>query len=63
MESEIVITGVSGRFPESDNIAEFSENLFNKVDLLTEDDRRWEPGKTLPILLKLLIIKIYISLL
>ncbi|GBN00571.1 Fatty acid synthase [Araneus ventricosus] len=44
MESEIVISGMSGRFPESDNIAEFSQNLFNKVDLLTEDNRRWEPG-------------------
>lgn len=45
MESEIVISGISGRFPESDSIAEFAENLFNKVDLLTEDNRRWEPGK------------------
>lgn len=44
MESEIVITGVSGRFPESDSVAEFAENLFNKVDLCTEDNRRWEPG-------------------
>ncbi|GBN02031.1 Fatty acid synthase [Araneus ventricosus] len=44
MASEIVISGISGRFPESDNIAEFSQNLFNKVDLLTEDNRRWEPG-------------------
>lgn len=45
MESEIVITGVSGRFPESDSVAEFGHNLYNKVDLLTENDRRWEPGK------------------
>ncbi|XP_071034019.1 fatty acid synthase [Parasteatoda tepidariorum] len=44
MDSEVVITGISGRFPESDSIAEFSDNLFNKVDLLTEDNRRWEPG-------------------
>ncbi|CAL1290486.1 unnamed protein product [Larinioides sclopetarius] len=44
MASEIVISGISGRFPESDSIAEFSQNLFNKVDLMTEDNRRWEPG-------------------
>ncbi|XP_035227546.1 LOW QUALITY PROTEIN: fatty acid synthase-like [Stegodyphus dumicola] len=44
MESEIVITGVSGRFPESDSVREFSDNLYNKVDLVTEDNRRWEPG-------------------
>ncbi|XP_054723843.1 fatty acid synthase-like [Uloborus diversus] len=44
MPEEIVITGMSGRFPESDNVAEFAENLFNKVDLVTEDNRRWEPG-------------------
>lgn len=44
METEIVITGMSGRFPESDSVGEFAENLFNKVDLITEDDRRWEPG-------------------
>ncbi|GBN76779.1 Fatty acid synthase [Araneus ventricosus] len=44
MAREIVISGISGQFPESDNIAEFSQNLFNKVDLLTEDHRRWEPG-------------------
>ncbi|GBL99479.1 Fatty acid synthase [Araneus ventricosus] len=44
MASEIVISGISGRFPESDNIAEFSQNLFNKVDLMTQDNRRWEAG-------------------
>ncbi|CAL1296657.1 unnamed protein product [Larinioides sclopetarius] len=44
MGTELVISGISGRFPECDNIAEFSQKLFNKVDLLTEDSRRWEPG-------------------
>lgn len=41
---EIVISGISGRFPESDSIAEFKDNLFSKKDLVTEDDRRWQPG-------------------
>lgn len=39
-----MISGVSGRFPESENIAEFSSNLYNKVDLVTQNNRRWEPG-------------------
>jgi len=42
---EVVISGLSGRFPESDNIAEFREHLINGEDMITEDDKRWEPGK------------------
>jgi len=33
-EDEIVISGISGRFPNSHNIAELSHNLFNKIDML-----------------------------
>ena len=43
--NEIVISGISGRFPESNTIDEFAENLFNNVDMITEDDRRWPTGK------------------
>lgn len=43
--AEVVISGLSGRFPESDNIAEFREHLINGDDMITEDDRRWEPGQ------------------
>lgn len=28
---EIVISGISGKFPKSKNLAEFSNNLYNKV--------------------------------
>lgn len=42
---DVVISGVSGRFPESNSIAEFGENLFNGVDMVTDDDRRWPTGK------------------
>jgi len=42
---EVVISGLSGRLPESDNIAEFREHLINGDDMVTEDDRRWEPGE------------------
>lgn len=42
---DIVISGISGRFPESDNIDELNDNLFNHVDMVTEDDRRYPIGK------------------
>lgn len=42
---EIVISGLAGRFPESDDLKHFKENLLNKKDLITEDDRRWNLGK------------------
>jgi hypothetical protein len=31
---EIVISGIAGRFPKSANVAEFSDNLYNKVVIL-----------------------------
>ncbi|RWR99261.1 fatty acid synthase-like protein, partial [Dinothrombium tinctorium] len=40
-DDEIVISGISGRFPESDNLEEFWENLINGRELYTADDRRW----------------------
>jgi len=43
--AEVVISGLSGRLPESDNIAEFRKHLINGDDMITEDDRRWEPGQ------------------
>ncbi|XP_046415450.1 fatty acid synthase-like isoform X1 [Neodiprion fabricii] len=45
MENEqgdaVVISGIAGRFPKSNNLTQFRENLMNKVDLITDDDRRW----------------------
>lgn len=41
---DIVLTGLSGRLPESDTIEEFAQQLFDGVDLVTADDRRWMPG-------------------
>ncbi|XP_050463287.1 fatty acid synthase-like isoform X2 [Cataglyphis hispanica] len=43
-EGDIVITGISGRLPESSNIEEFKENLMKGIDMVTEDDRRWPAG-------------------
>lgn len=41
---EIVISGIAGRFPNSDNMNELRENLFNRVELLKADHGRWEMG-------------------
>ena len=41
---EVVITGLSGRFPESRNIMELKDNLMKKVDLITENYSRWRLG-------------------
>ncbi|NXG73396.1 FAS synthase, partial [Baryphthengus martii] len=41
---DVVVAGISGRLPESENLEEFWENLINGVDMVTEDDRRWKPG-------------------
>lgn len=41
---EIAITGFSGRLPESSNIEEFKKNLFEGVDMVNDDPRRWEKG-------------------
>uniref|UniRef100_A0A8C7EDZ7 Fatty acid synthase n=1 Tax=Nothoprocta perdicaria TaxID=30464 RepID=A0A8C7EDZ7_NOTPE len=41
---DVVIAGIAGKLPESENLHEFWENLLNGVDMVTEDDRRWKPG-------------------
>jgi len=41
---EIVISGIAGRFPNSDNMNQLRENLFNKVDLVRADHGRWNIG-------------------
>ncbi|XP_067207291.1 fatty acid synthase-like [Linepithema humile] len=38
---EIVISGIAGRFPGSDNIKQLQENLFNKINLLKANHSRW----------------------
>ena len=45
MDEDIVISGMSGRFPESDSTDEFAQNLYNGVDMLTSDTRRWPTGE------------------
>lgn len=45
MDEDIVITGISGRYPECSNIDEFWEKLLAGVELMTSDDRRWPVGE------------------
>lgn len=44
LQGDIVISGFSGRFPESDNVDELKKNLFEGVDMITDDERRWPAG-------------------
>ncbi|RWS04235.1 fatty acid synthase-like protein, partial [Dinothrombium tinctorium] len=39
--NDIVVSGISGRFPEADDIEQFWLKLVNGVELYTADDRRW----------------------
>lgn len=41
-DDEICITGISGRFPSSANMHEFADNLYNKVDMVNDDEIRWK---------------------
>ncbi|XP_049271383.1 fatty acid synthase [Rhipicephalus sanguineus] len=43
-DDDIVITGVSARFPQADNLVEFKEKLYGNVDLVTDDEARWPRG-------------------
>ncbi|XP_066589497.1 fatty acid synthase [Prorops nasuta] len=44
IDDDIVITGISGRFPESNTMEEFKQALFEGIDLVTDDERRWPNG-------------------
>ncbi|XP_011142771.1 fatty acid synthase [Harpegnathos saltator] len=44
LDSDIVITGISGRLPESEDIEAFKQNLMEGVDMITDDNRRWPGG-------------------
>ncbi|XP_076649208.1 fatty acid synthase-like [Halictus rubicundus] len=44
LQDDIVISGFSGRFPESENVDELKKNLFEGVDMITNDERRWPAG-------------------
>lgn len=41
MTKEIVISGIAGRFPASNNVREYRDNLLNKVNMIGGDSERW----------------------
>ena len=41
----VVITGIGGRFPESNNIDEFWKNLLSGITLCSDDETRWPKGE------------------
>ena len=42
---DVVISGISGRYPESLNMREFWEKLLSGRELSSIDDRRWPVGE------------------
>lgn len=42
VSDEIVISGISGRFPNTNNMKELAYNLYNKVDMVDDDESRWK---------------------
>ena len=47
VKEDIVISGISGRFPESDTVEEFEYNLYHNIDMVVEDERRWPFGNSI----------------
>ncbi|KAK8766018.1 hypothetical protein V5799_007199 [Amblyomma americanum] len=43
-EEDIVISGLSARFPQADSFAEFKEKLYAGADFVTDDETRWPRG-------------------
>ena len=43
---DIVISGIGGRFPMSDSTDEFAKNLYENINMVTEDldGERWPKG-------------------
>lgn len=39
---DVVISGISGRFPNADNMHELAFNLYNKVDMVDDQETRWK---------------------
>lgn len=38
----IVVSGISGRFPSSNNMRDFSQNLYGKVDMADDEEVHWK---------------------
>uniref|UniRef100_A0A182WHF5 Fatty acid synthase n=1 Tax=Anopheles minimus TaxID=112268 RepID=A0A182WHF5_9DIPT len=40
-DDSIVISGIAGKYPRSDSVEHFADNLYNKVDLVDDKEDRW----------------------
>uniref|UniRef100_A0A182PWR1 Uncharacterized protein n=1 Tax=Anopheles epiroticus TaxID=199890 RepID=A0A182PWR1_9DIPT len=40
-DDSIVISGIAGKYPRSDSVEHFANNLYNKVDLVDDKEDRW----------------------
>lgn len=47
-EDEIVISGIGGRYPNSHDVAEFRYNLYNKIDMVDDSERRFKKRTEIP---------------
>ncbi|KAK7602868.1 hypothetical protein V9T40_006842 [Parthenolecanium corni] len=43
-EHEVVISGISGRFPECNDVDSIKQILYNKENVITYDNRKWPQG-------------------
>lgn len=41
---EVVISGISGRFPETDSVNEYKKMLYESISPITYDNRKWPAG-------------------
>lgn len=44
-DDDVVISGMSGRFPHCDTFEEFERKLFDGADILADGQSRWPDGK------------------
>ncbi|XP_055593806.1 fatty acid synthase-like [Uranotaenia lowii] len=44
-DRSVVISGMAGKFPQSDNVSEFARNLYGKRDLVDDRELRWRHTK------------------
>lgn len=43
-DDDVVISGISGRFPNCKTFEEFKEKLFSGTDIFSEGESRWPDG-------------------
>ncbi|XP_066906939.1 fatty acid synthase [Halyomorpha halys] len=41
-DDDIVISGIAGNFPDADGMEELAYSLYNKIEMISDDDRRWK---------------------